>query len=372
MCLYNRLIKNKRYIPNKKNGGAVPAILDIRTLYVPVACGDCIECKKQKAREWSVRLQQEIKEHKNGKFVTLTFSTKSIVTLYKEAKEKAEIEQWEAVFKGEKGKPIPKGYDLDNAAAGLAIRRFLERWRKKYKKSVRHWLITEIGGNNWEHVHIHGIIFTDENITNIWQYGGVSIGRHLEEYKKDHWVNNQTINYIVKYLYKTDDKHKTFKSKIFASAGIGSGYEKTYNAETNKYDEGKTDEKFKAEDGTELPLPIYYRNKIYTDEEKEKLWIEKLDKAERWVCGEKIIVKTEADYKKYAQLVAYHQHRTRQLGYGSNETWKRKEYEKQQREIMQNTRSESMINKTITHKDAHERQRTLREIQIAEWNKKHG
>ena len=30
-------------------------------------------------------------------------------------------------------------------------------------------------------------------------------------------------------------------------------------------------------------MPIYYRNKIYTEEEKEKLWLIKLDNEERWV-----------------------------------------------------------------------------------------
>ena len=31
--------------------------------------------------------------------------------------------------------------------ATRAVRFFLERWRKEYKKSLRHWLVTEIGGN---------------------------------------------------------------------------------------------------------------------------------------------------------------------------------------------------------------------------------
>ena len=57
MCLYPKLIKNRKYIANKKNGGNIPPVSDLRVLMVPVGCGKCIECKKQKSREWSVRLQ---------------------------------------------------------------------------------------------------------------------------------------------------------------------------------------------------------------------------------------------------------------------------------------------------------------------------
>ena len=37
------------------------------------------------------------------------------------------------------------GYEKDNNIATLSVRRFLERWRKEFKRSVRHWLITELG-----------------------------------------------------------------------------------------------------------------------------------------------------------------------------------------------------------------------------------
>ena len=81
MCLYPKLIKNRKYIANKKNGGIIPAISDNRVLMVPVGCGKCMECKKQKTREWTVRLNEEIRNNKNGKFVTLTFSDESIKEL---------------------------------------------------------------------------------------------------------------------------------------------------------------------------------------------------------------------------------------------------------------------------------------------------
>jgi len=128
MCLYPRLIRNPKYIPNKKNGGQPPIASDIRTLTVPIGCGECIECMKQQQRKWQIRLSEEIRENNNAEYVTLTFSDEEITNLYKE-----------------KAVNNLSGYNLDNAVAKIAVRRFYERWRKKYKKSIRHWLVTELG-----------------------------------------------------------------------------------------------------------------------------------------------------------------------------------------------------------------------------------
>ena len=57
-----------------------------------------------------------------------------------------------------------------------------------------------------------------------------------------------------------------------------------------------------------MALPMYYRNKIYTEEEREKLWIVKLDKEERWVCGEKVSIKGN-EYEEYNKLRDWYRER---------------------------------------------------------------
>ena len=312
MCLYPKLIKNRKYTSNKKNGGVIPQVTDPRTLMVPAGCGKCIECKKQKSREWSVRLQEEIRNNKNGKFITLTFSNESIKELTKE-------------IKG------VEGYDLDNEIATLATRRFLERWRKKYKKSVKHWLVTELGGNGTENIHMHGILWTNEDaktITEIWKYGYTWVG----DKNNDGYVNEKTINYIVKYISKTDQKHKEYNSKILTSPGIGNNYINRIDAEKNKYKGEETKETYTTRQGIQLALPIYYRNKIYTEEEREKLWLKKLDEETRYICGEKIdISKNEEDYYKTLEI---YRAKNKRLGYGSDEkNWKLKKYENDRRNL---------------------------------------
>ena len=77
MCLYPKLIENKKYTKNKKNGGVVPAVSDNRVLWVTAACGKCFECRKQKARAWQVRMSEELRDNPNAIFVTLTISDES-------------------------------------------------------------------------------------------------------------------------------------------------------------------------------------------------------------------------------------------------------------------------------------------------------
>lgn len=330
MCLYPRLIKNRKYTVTKKNGGNVPPVKDPRTKYVPIGCQQCIECKQKKAREWSVRLQEDIRTNKNAQFVTLTLSTESYKKLYDRVKYKLDKET------GELLDTCLDGYELDNEIIKTGIRKFLERWRKKYKKSVRHWLVTELGHNGTENIHVHGLIWTNNknSIEERWQYGFVYIGDY---------VNNKTINYITKYVSKMDFKHKEYNSKIFTSAGIGSAYKERLAANLNKYKEnGKTNERYTTRQGVKLGLPIYFRNMIYTDEEKEKLWIEKLDKEERWIMGKKIdISKGE---KEYYSTLEWYQKKNIRLGYGTGEiNWDRQQYERERRNLIVKERINKML-----------------------------
>ena len=113
------------------------------------------------------------------------------------------------------------------------------------------------------------------------------------------FVNTKTINYIIKYITKIDEDHKGFKSIILSSAGIGKQYTERQDAQNNKYNGENTKETYILPNGTRTALPIYYRNKIYTDEERQKLWLNKLDKQERYVMGIKISVKRdENEYNK--------------------------------------------------------------------------
>ena len=312
MCLYPKLIKNRKYISNKKNGGNIPPVTDKRVLLVPVGCQKCIECKKQKARNWQVRLQEEIRHDNKGKFVTFTFSNESIKELSSQIKGIT-------------------GYNLDNEIATLGVRRFLERWRKKFKKSVKHWLVTELGSNGTENIHLHGILWTNETtktIEKIWKYGFIWVG----DKNNGGYVNEKTINYIVKYINKIDEKHKEYNSKILTSAGIGRNYTEREDSKKNKFNGKETKETYSTKQGIKLALPIYYRNKIYSEEEKEILWLQKLDEEIRYICGEKIDI--SKDDKEYYKTLEWYRKKNKRLGYGDDsKNWEQKRYENEKRNL---------------------------------------
>ena len=307
MCLYPKLIKNKKFEPNKKNGGVPPPVNDKRTLLVPVGCGKCMECMKKKANDWRTRLLEEIKVGNKCEFVTLTLSNDSYRAL--------DIEINEDV----------RGYDRENEIITLATRRFLERWRAKTGKSVKHWLVSELGGSGTENIHLHGFLWTDkkELINETWKYGYTYTGE---------WVNEQTVNYCVKYVMKMDKKHKEYRSKILTSKGIGANYT-LKNGKENKFRGIETREHYTTRQGNKIALPIYYRNKLYTDEEREKLWVNKIDLNIRYVDGSRIDLNVEPD--EYLRALKVAQQKNKRLGYGDDSrNWEREEYENQRRELM--------------------------------------
>lgn len=345
MCLYPKLIRNKKYTSNKKNAGVIPLLKDERTLYVPIGCQNCYECRKKKSREWQCRLLEDIKHHKNARFITLTFCDKAIQTLHTEVEqEKEKLRNNTDPFTKEiTQKRLKKleSYGHDNAIATLGMRRFLERWRKEYGKSLRHWMVTEMGHNGTNNIHLHGIIWTSEDlkiVENIWQYGWVWKGKDICG-RIINYVNNRTISYVTKYVTKVDEKHSEFKSKILTSAGIGNGYTKQHNSRLNKFDEEKTIEYYRTDSGHKIWLPIYWRNKLYTEEQREKLWLHKLDKQTRYIMGEKIDV-SQGD-KIYLETLKYYQKINKELGYKNDKkNWKKIEYEENIRAVNLKTRLE--------------------------------
>lgn len=303
MCLYPRFIKNKKYQSYKiKKGDTI--CTDHRKLYVAVGCGNCYECLRQKAQQWRVRLTEELKVQQNAYFVTLTFSNESLIEIANRL-----------------GTKEPD----TNAAATYAVRHFLERWRKNNKKSLRHWLITELGHENTERIHLHGIIFPSEEITNetltsYWKYGKTDIGEYC---------NLQTINYIVKYVTKIDKDHKTFKPIILCSSGIGAEYINTIEAKnTYKYRPKNSAEYYVLKNGNKVALPIYYRNKLYSVNERDKMWTDRLDKHTIYVNGIKInnIHTTEGE-TNYFDTLQTQQKWNEEIGYGNtSKEWQKEEY----------------------------------------------
>lgn len=335
MCLYTKMVLNPKYLPNKKNGGNPPECPDERVRYIPIGCGNCIECRRLRQREWRVRLQEEIKHDKTGKFVTLTFSEEALEKVQKEAESKNA-----------------------NIVAGKAIRLFTERWRKKYKKTIKHWLIAELGHENTERLHLHGILFTEldeEGIAERWQYGKVDTGYSM---------NEKCINYITKYVTKVDKDHKGFIGKIFTSKGIGKKYIGGWDSKI-----AKKNNEYRLPGGNKTSLPIYYKNKLFTEEEKEKLWIQRLEEDTLFVNKRKIKnISTEEGQKELKLAIEYARNESIKLGYGGGEK-KKQYYAKKQIKNLEMSKediifetSKELATKKIKHYEKNKKKSTKKDI----------
>lgn len=296
MCLYPKLIKNKKYCSTKKNKGIIPKCPDERLKYVTAACGKCYECRKQKARAWQVRLAEETRQNPNALFVTLTITDEWFLKIKKKYNLKSEEE-----------------------CIKKMIRLWLERVRKNSTKSIKHWFATERGGDETERYHLHGIVWNIKNttlITKLWQYGFTFIGN---------FVNEKTMNYITKYITKTDIKHKDFSPIVLCSSGIGENYLSRSDSKLNRFRGKQTTETYRLRNGIKLNLPIYYRNKLYTDEEREQLFLNKIEKGKVWILGQKINI---ADEKTYFKLLEQAQKDCQRLHGDDPVEWEKAKYER--------------------------------------------
>lgn len=245
-------------MPTKRNQFNPPQPSDGRLRWIEVGCGYCYECMKQKANSWKFRLQQEIKNKENTKclFVTLTFSDESL----------QELQQV--------GKENQNHTEEVNSIAKVAVKRFRERWRKKYAKSPKHWFVTELGGE-YGRIHLHGILFEDTNseeLAELWKYGFVYIGEY---------VNEKTIEYIIKYLYKGSDIDRTYTPIVLTSPGIGKTFFQTFDCQQLSPERSTV----RLKSGIQMEAPTYYKQRQLTEEQKVQLHRKNLDKGEIWVDG---------------------------------------------------------------------------------------
>lgn len=262
MCLNPRKIKNKRYVPTKKNEFNPPPAPTEEVRYVEVGCGICSDCRRKRQNEWMTRLNEE---YDNGRILYCTFTLN---------------EKYYHQLRIEVGNNSTE--NRENAIMTRAVRLYLELWRKRHKQALKHWFITELGGETGR-IHIHGMVFGNYNIDdvkNAWIYGLSQV-----EILK----SKRGLNYVLKYVTKKSIFDRNFIGKIMCSPGIGRGYEEKYDAKRNKFNAaGATDCTYRLVSGKRVMLPAYYKRKIYSDEEREQLYIQNLEKNVAYVGGEEI------------------------------------------------------------------------------------
>ena len=192
MCPYSREIINPHY--KKLAPGHHWELYHSASDYkIIIPCGKCSVCREKRLKDWRTRLLAEC--HGRGSFDGIIFITLTVSDKY---------------------------YDDFQQNTSLYVRKFLERYRKKYKTSVRHFMITERGTKDGR-LHIHGLLFDSKaeytEYYNLWKYGWVTIES----------TSSKSITYITSYITKKAKESslqivRDHKPLIFVSANIGKSF----------------------------------------------------------------------------------------------------------------------------------------------------
>lgn len=236
---------------------------------IRVPCGKCLVCRKNRARQWAVRVQHELEFHRFACFITLTYDDDHIPF----------IEGEYTLWKND-------------------LQLFFKRLRKKIGKANKiKYLACGEYGDRTSRPHYHAIILgwqpedlsrigeitTSEILEDVWKQGQVAVGAAAPE--SIYYVTGYIINKLPKKALR-----KRSPEFICASQGMGLRYAMMYSDDV-KQGKLKTAGKFAG-------VPMYYRKKIEVDKTSYVLTKYRMEKKLRSVLQErskKIDLATLAD-----------------------------------------------------------------------------
>lgn len=224
--------------------------------YIQVPCGKCEACITRKANEWGTRVYYEWLHSKTACFVTLTYSDEFLHygDVYFEHVDFKELAHWALLNKRD-------------------CQLFMKRLRKLIGNGVRFFLGAEYGEQTTR-PHYHLILFNypqeyKETIYDViakcWSLGTITVNES----------NINRVRYVAKYCYsqsQIDTKLvKNFvKPFILCSRRPAIGHQYICST-TIDYHNTQLEPIVPMEDFN-MPMPRYYREKIFTNDSKEELY----------------------------------------------------------------------------------------------------
>lgn len=212
---------------------------------VPVPCGKCEACLARRARDWMIRLKEEMKDASYACFVTLTYDDEHL------PRQDRKVYDW----------MIDQEVTFKNVAVHRVrdCQLFLKRLRKDNPDvKIRYFLVSEFGPRTLR-PHYHAIVFnlprcrcTKAYISSKWQNGFVEVSK----------VTEGRIAYVTKYCFGSTTLPywlpKNF-TKMSLKPAIGYKWYENYKKQLESVDE---DEAHYFANGYSLPAPSYYVRKF--------------------------------------------------------------------------------------------------------------
>lgn len=218
-----------------------------------VPCGRCNFCLQNRRKEWSFRLQKELRQHESAYFLTLTYHDIAVpmkrmvrIEATGEILSEDELDGLQVSDEPEMMVPVLRKEDFQ---------KFMKRLRKRHGRytdsKIKYYAVGEYGSNTGR-PHYHAIIFGLEpkvlsHIGTIWVDGFVHVGS----------VNADSIDYVTKYVInKYDFSDYPVPPFSLISNGIGLDHlvqnKKRYKNETTVC----------GDRGYPQVLPRYYKDKL--------------------------------------------------------------------------------------------------------------
>lgn len=214
-----------------------------------VPCGKCGFCLQSKRADWSFRLVQETKVASSAHFLTLTYEDDKLP------------------FNQSSGLP-----ELDKKHYQLFTKRLRKEQSTFSEEKIRYYSVGEYGTKT-ERPHYHSIMFNlspllENRLVDIWSHGHVKVGD----------VTPASIHYVTKYVINRYDDYNG-REPPFAlmsrKPALGRNYLDTH-AKWHK----KGLKNYTKVNGQLGRLPRYYREKLFTQLEREKMALESITQSD--------------------------------------------------------------------------------------------
>lgn len=202
-----------------------------------VPCGKCIACRRRRSSAWAFRLEQEQKVSETALFITLTYAD------------------------------TPRSFNGNMTLDKRDFQLFMKRLRKQNQKKLKYYACGEYG-SKFKRPHYHMILFNltgkiEKKLTKAWTNGFVDIGNCEPASIR------YTTNYITKSIWEPenelDDREKEF-SLMSKKLGLSYLTPAMVQHHTSKLIGCVT-----RSGGQLQGLPRYFKNKIFSSEERKKI-----------------------------------------------------------------------------------------------------
>lgn len=224
--------------------------------YIYVPCGKCAACLSRRRSSWSFRLFQEVKGSTSCYFITLTY------------------DDFKVPFK------VCDDGNIHEYVSKKDVQLFLKRFRKSIEPfKIRYFLVSEYGPKTFR-PHYHMLLFNfpyelrfkiSEYVDNAWSNGFVRVDP----------VSPARVNYVTSYCLDSSTLPPYLPKNFMLCSrkpGLGSSY--LDNPDIVRYHH-RTLDGFgyipTSSKAVKSKLPRYYSDRIFSDDERDKINSEVLD-----------------------------------------------------------------------------------------------